>query len=119
MGQLLMELLLLILMQLLMDILMDILQAIHTDPLVYHLMAPHPTYLLTVPRPMYLLMLPHLLHLKELRPHLLTGLLMNPLKDRLKEPLPQLIEPQLLGENLKIESYSLSNQMVIMQLVIT
>jgi len=29
------------------------------------------------------------------------------------EPLLQLIEPLLLGENLKVESHSLSNQMVI------
>jgi len=71
-----------------------------------------------VPHPTYLFMLPHLMHLGELLPHLLTGLLMNPLKDPLREPLPQLIEPLLLGKNLKVESYSLSNQMVIMQLVI-
>merc|ERR1719367_2155993 len=107
----LMELLLLTLMQLILGINPDIIQPILTDPNGYHLMVPHLTHLLMVLLPMYR----HIWHLEELHPQLLTGLLMILLKGRLMEPLPQLIEPLLLGESLKIESYSLSNQMVIMQ----
>merc|ERR1712223_1739452 len=98
--------LLLTLMQLTLGINPDIIQPILTDPHGYHLMVPHPTHLLMVLLHMHRL----IWHLEELHPHPLMGLLMNPLKGRLMEPLP-------LGESLKIESYSLSNQMVIMQLV--
>jgi hypothetical protein len=105
--------LLLTLMQLTLGINPDIIQPILTDPHGYHLMVPHPTHLLMVLLHMHRL----IWHLEELHPQPLMGLLMNPLKGRLMEPLPQLIEPLLLGESLKIESYSLSNQMVIMQLV--